>query len=310
MSAFSLTPWTASMIPSTPPPLPKILDPTLEAAAFIHASCGSGRLTDLSYERLEWVGDAYLYLTSTLLISQTFPSLLPGKCSQLRERLVKNITLADFARQYGFEQRAVFSVERANVWDSAKDHDKTKILGDIFEAYVAAVVLSDPKDGVVRVSEWLKGLWGMTIRKEILTEERSGVKMDSPLWRLRGDAAPIEIISSEPKMLSAKDQLVRTIGAKGVKITYRDAAPQKKDKNSRLLLFTVGVYLDGWGEKDKQLGFGAANGKKEAGMKAAEMALGNKKLMKVYMEKKRIFDEQMELERELLKKQADVGDTS
>ena len=313
MSAFSLTPWTGSTIPTVLPPLPKVLDRTLEAAAFVHVSSGSGRLTDLNYERLEWVGDAYLYLTSTLLISQTFPSLLPGKCSQLRERLVKNMTLADYARQYGFEKRAVFSEiasVRASVWDSAKEYDKSKIMGDMFEAYVAAVVLSDPIDGVARVSEWLKGLWAMTLRKEILTEERSGVKIDSPLWRLRGAAAPIEIISSEPKSLNAKDTLSRTIGAKGIKITYREAAPEKKDKNSKLPVFTVGVYLDGWGEKDKQLGFGAALGKKEAGMKAAEMALGNKKLMKIYVEKKRLYDAQMEMEMKVLEKQTALVDTS
>ena len=41
------------------------------------------------------------------------------------------------------------------------------------------------------------------------------------------------------------------------------------------------------------LGSGKANGKKDAGMKAAEMALANKKMMKGFLEKKKIFDGKM-----------------
>jgi ribonuclease III len=57
--------------------------------------------------------------------------------------------------------------------------------------------------------------------------------------------------------------------------------------------------LTGWKEKDKLLGRGSANGKKEAGMKAAEEALNNKKMMAILVERKRQQDEQ-----DLLDKQA------
>ena len=50
------------------------------------------------------------------------------------------------------------------------------------------------------------------------------------------------------------------------------------------------------------LGSGKANGKKDAGMKAAEMALANKKMMKGFLEKKKMFDEQMEMEKAALEK--------
>ena len=92
---------------------------------------------------IEWIGDAYIELISTLLISQTFPSLLPGKFSQIREGLVKNVTLADFSRKYGFDKR--LQIPQANF--DVKESDKVKILGDVFEAYVAAVILSDPAEG-------------------------------------------------------------------------------------------------------------------------------------------------------------------
>jgi len=304
MSPLAVTPWTSSSIPSSLPALPKVYDPTLEAAAFIHSGCGSGKPTEASYERLEWVGDAYLYITSTLLISQTFPALLPGKCSQIRERLVKNAILADYARQYGFEERAkVPDAILGATKHPAKAHERVKILGDIFEAYVAAVVLSDPESGVARATEWLKSLWAMTISKEILHQERHGEKLDSPLWRLRGSKASVEEKPSQQSALNAKDRLQKALGSKGVKITYRDSAPEKKDKETKLPIFTVGVYLDGWGEKDKQLGIGRAHGKKDAGMMAAEQVLANKKLMKLYTERKRVFDAYVEMERIAKEKQ-------
>jgi ribonuclease III len=301
MSPFSITPWKSSQIPLTLPPLPEVLDPTLEQSAFVHLGVGSGKATDLSYERLEWVGDAYVYLISTLLISQTFPSFTPGKCSQLRERLVKNLTLADYSRRYGFDKRAKLP---DHLYTAGKDQERTKVMGDIFESYVAAVVLSDPAEGVRRVSEWLKDIWGMTLAKDILQEERNGLLLDSPLWRLRGKAEPVQQIinKSQPAPLNPKEQLAKLLGSKGVQIIYKDAAPEKKDPKNKLALFTVGVYLTGWGEKDKMLGSGRANGKKDAGMKAAEMALANKKIMKMYIDKKRVFDEQMELERAAMEK--------
>lgn len=300
-SALSITPWKSSEIPGQLPALPEVLDPTLRAAAFTHHGMGTGRINDLSYERLEWVGDSYLYLTSTLLISQTFPSLFPGKCSQLRERLIKNVTLADYARKYGFEHRAKLPDHIVGTpTNAAQGVDLTKIMGDIFEAYVAAVILSDPENGVARVTTWLKMLWSMTIKKEILNEEKSGMQIDSPMWRLRGDVEKIEIISSARAPLGSKEQLQKLLGGKDVKLTYRDAAPEKKDKHNKLPLFTIGVYLDGWGVKDKQLGWGRGNGKKDAGAKAAEMALANKNMMKMFMEKKKIHDMQTQIERQAL----------
>ncbi|KAH7413365.1 ribonuclease III domain-containing protein [Cadophora sp. MPI-SDFR-AT-0126] len=296
-SPYSLTPWKSSTIPTTLPPPPKILDPTLEKSAFTHVACGSGSIFDLSYERLEWIGDAYIELISTLLISQTFPFLLPGKSSQIRESLVKNATLADFSRKYGFDNR--LQLPEANF--DVKDADKVKILGDVFEAYVAAVILSDPADGVSRVSQWLKDIWGMILAKDIINEERKSVTFDSPLWRLRGSAQPVQdVMSTEKAPLNPKDALQQMIGSKGVKFSYNDIAPPKKDPKTKLPLFTVGVFLDGYGEKDKMLGTGKASGKKEAGFKAAEMAMANKKAMKYYGDKKKLVQAQLQLEQEAL----------
>ncbi|CAG8980615.1 hypothetical protein HYALB_00013157 [Hymenoscyphus albidus] len=294
--ATLVTAWKSSEIPKDMPPLPPILNKTLETACFTHTNAGGGKVTDLNYERLEWVGDTYLELTATLLIAQTFPAFSPGKSSQLRERLVRNSQLSQYARFYEFDKRANLGPNFV-----AKADDMMKISADIFEAYVAAVILSDPENGISMAVEWLKGVWGRTISQEIAKEERKDFRYRNPMWHLPGDVKEaVETTQEQAAPMALKDQLQKALGAKGIKIYYEDIGQAYRDRKTKLPVFTVGVFLDGWGEKGKQLGYGSAGGKKEAGAKAAQMVLKNKKLMAVYLEKKRLFHEQMELEREAL----------
>lgn len=290
-STLSIEPWKSSTIGRERPPLPKVLDATLEESSFIHPGICSGKPTELNYERLEWVGDAYIEMIATLLISQTFPALGPGKSSQLRERIVKNVTLADFSVYYGFDKR----VQMPRTMASGVE-DRTKIMGDVFEAYVAAVILSDPAQGLKRAAEWLKDLWGRVLVKDIIHEERNGLKLESPMWRLRGAMPTTQGAAAAIDLSTPKEKLQKLLGVKGVRLTYKDAGPEQKDPASKLPVFTVGVYLTGLGEKERLLGIGKANGKKDAGAKAASIALRNEKLMKTYTERKKVVEAQLQLE--------------
>ncbi|KAK1594949.1 RNase3 domain-containing protein [Colletotrichum navitas] len=283
--SFTLvTPWTPADIPSSMPPLPKISNPVLEMAAFTHGGMAKSK-TDLSYDRLEWLGDAYLELISSSLIFQTFGGLPTGKCSQLRELLIRNANLGEYSAHYKLFERARLPSEyrsNGNLPAAAKPHEIQKVHGDLFEAYVAAIVLSDPVSGLSQAAEWLKTLWATTIRDQIRTNARDpGMGMVKEL----GGTATVGT------RVPPKVRLSQAIGSRGISIRYEDMpSANKKDKyNKKLALFTVGVYLDGWGEKNKLLGTGSDLNKKEAGQKAAQMALNNKKLMKVYEEKKRAF---------------------
>ena len=286
MSGFQLTPWKSVEIPYAFPILPEILDPTLKIAAFTHSA--ASRTSVLNYENLEWVGDSYMELAATLFISQTFPSFTPGQCSQLRERLVKNLQLAEYSKAYDLVKRANFPPDVATA-DGRNNNNDTKLIkihGDLFEAYVGAVVLSDPANGLSRAVQWLKELWGMTLRKDIIAYESQG-HQDNPMWRLRGDVVDME----PPKVQPSNKQLLReAIGGPGVTIDYLDAAPEKKGKD-KLMVFTVGVYLTGYGETKKQLAVATGKGKKDAGSNAAALALKNHGLLKQYVDKKKLLDE-------------------
>ncbi|KAI0843775.1 ribonuclease III [Hypoxylon sp. FL0890] len=284
----SLTRWTPGDIPSSGlPPLPPVLNPVLEQAALTHSGM-TAKPTDMSYERLEWIGDAYIYLMSTAFIYQTFTTLSAGRCSQLRERLVKNETLSNYTVQYGINKRTRFPPEfdlHGRIGGSqASQNAKKKVLGDVFESYVAAAILGDP-EGLARVSPWLKSLWSITLAHEIRAESRAQPSLIQDYSNQDGGGDDNQ--KSAKQDLNPKVILSQVIGAKGVKISYNDVGEPKKDKHTgKLPWYTVGVFFDGFGERNLQLGLGSAFSKKEAGANAARAALVNKSLIKRLQKKK------------------------
>lgn len=281
--------WTLDDIPAEDalPPLPPVLNPVLEKASRTHAGM-AGTPQEMSYERLEWIGDAYLYIASSALIYQTFPNLSPGRCSQLRERLVKNETLSKFTVRYNIDKQARLPAEfqpggrssQSGPGNSASQKERKKILGDLLEAYTAAAILGDA-DGLSRVIPWLKAIWAITLKREIRDECQKSAPGNHPNPSnnntLSGDQS---MAPSAPKNLPPKVLLSQTIGAKGVTISYRDEGKPKTDKHTGLPWFTIAAYYDGLGETNQVLGYGGGLSKTDAGNKAAMNALENKKLIK------------------------------
>ncbi|KAK1251095.1 hypothetical protein MKX07_005650 [Trichoderma sp. CBMAI-0711] len=277
LSNIKVTPWTASEIRQEWPPLPPILDPKLAEEVFTHPGLG----LKYNYERLEWLGDAYIELIASALIHQTFTQLRSGTCAQLRERCVRNITLAEFFRHYDMSRWAKlpgsFRDHMTLGRGRSKDKDLLKTQADMFEAYVAAVILSDPEQGLITVVGWLKSLWGRTLKEDIYKAE---------VARSRSETQPTPGGAIDS---SAKQRLSVKIVTKGVTIEYKDLPGEKRDKNLGLPLFTVGAYLTGYGEVGRLLAVGTALSKKDAGNKAAEAALQNKRLIQAYEEKKKQY---------------------
>ena len=249
------------------PPAPPIKNPTLETAAFTHHGTISSAQAvpgkEVSYDRLEVLGDAYLEVIATRLIWDQFKTLPAGRLSQARELLVKNETLAEYSVKYGFDKRARVPPDYVN---QPKRWLKTK--GDIFEAYVAAVILADPVNGFDLAEEWLTQLW---------------------LPKLN-EFQPVET------QLTAKEELTRRVMGKGIKLRYVDERPSVR--NGGLQTFFIGVYLTGWGWTDQHLGSGTGLNKVIAGNEAAKRALANRPLIDEINAVKRAFDEKTRLQRE------------
>lgn len=236
------------------PKLPSISDSLLEKAVFTHP--GVGNNNEATYDRLEILGDAYIELMATKFVCDKFRELPSGRISQIRESLVKNETLSEFATRYGFDSKALVPRDYLK---QPKRWMKTK--GDIFEAYVAAIILSNPIDGYKIAEDWLTALW----TPQLATTE------------------------GQPICSHAKEALAKRIMGKGIKLKYVDEHPPIKLGGGKQTFYT-GVYLTGWGWDNRHLGSGQGLNKVIAGDQAARQALQNEQLIDEIMAVKEAYD--------------------
>ncbi|KAI1968991.1 hypothetical protein LOZ39_003611 [Ophidiomyces ophidiicola] len=247
---------------------PPIKNKALEKAVFTHQgvtkSAPTPPGTHDSYDRLEILGDAYIEIIATRLIWDSFQNLPAGRMSQIRELLVKNETLAQFSEQFGFDKRV-------NIAPEIRQQPKrwVKVKGDVFEAYVAAVVLSEPINGFDFVENWLTRLWTPILLK----------------------------VQPEDQASHYKEFLAKKVMGKGIKLRYiNESPPISREKG--IQTFFIGVYLTGWGWQDQHLGSGTGLNKGAAGNSAAKQALDNHPLIDEIHAAKTSFDEKVKAERE------------
>ncbi|PWY68038.1 ribonuclease III [Aspergillus heteromorphus CBS 117.55] len=232
------------------PNIPPIMNSELERAVFTHPGVSSN--IKATYDRLEVLGDAYIELISTKLIWDRFQDISSGQISQIRELLVKNETLSEYATRYKLDSRASVPPDYLN---QPKRWLKTK--ADIFEAYVAAVIQSNPTHGYSIAEAWLTQLW-------------------SP---------KLEQLRKPKSSLHAKETLAKRIMGKGIKLNYIEEHPPTQKKGTQT--FSIGVYLTGWGWDHKHLGSGQGSNKAIAGDEAAQQALLNEELIEEILKAKR-----------------------
>ncbi|CAI6333859.1 unnamed protein product [Periconia digitata] len=253
------------------PPLPPIVEPHLQEAVFTHVSIhtrtlvkGSDNSNDITYERLEFLGDAYIELMASRLLYSRLPHLDVPQQATLREQLVKNETLGQFSIAYGLPDRLKHGahVKESKAWK--------KVVADVFEAYVAGVVLSDPKNGFETAENWLTKLW-------------------SP-----------QMLDFQPKIIEnpqAKDDLARLIQGKDVSLEYREERSMVHENG--IQKYFVGVYMTGWGYQNEWLGSGEGRNKAQAAVAAATNALnGDNVVVKTAaMKKQEIVDQKQAAKR-------------
>jgi ribonuclease-3 len=228
------------------PPLPPINEPHLHEAVFTHKSVHVTNATvhqgvdlGLDYERLEFLGDAYIELIASRALYNRFPHVEVPLLCFWRERLVENIALAKFSEAYGFPDRLKRKV------DMDKDTKAwMKVVADIFEAYVAGVVLSDPQNGFATAEKWLDELWAPQIL---------GFK---------------EKVVENPR---AREDMQKMVEMNGVRLKYDVEKPMTTENGVQK--FYLGLYMTGWGYENEWLGSGDGQNKAQACIAAAADAL-------------------------------------
>lgn len=118
----------------------------------------------------EFKGDADIERAATNIIFYKYRNYLQvGEMSQVREQLVKNETLAEYSRAYHLDKKINVKDMKSMQRDSHGKGNKglTKIVADVFEAYVCAVILSAPDrhTGEEIVEKWLEALWAPRLER-------------------------------------------------------------------------------------------------------------------------------------------------
>jgi ribonuclease III len=234
------------------PPLPNITDLKMLTAPFTHSSTLPAYVPPTrfnTYEPLEFLGDAYIEIIATRLIHDRVPDCNVGQKSNLREQLVKNETLAQYSRNYNFTERIKVAGSEMQAGRAS-----TKILADVFEAYVAAVILSDAVQGFEIAEKWLCQVWEPKVEEWI----KSG--------------AGKYTIDTEAISMDIKSELQKYLVSKGSKLEYIEDRPMELIKEGNKTIFYVSVYLTGWGYNRAKLGSGTGRNKQIAGAEAAKNA--------------------------------------
>ena len=226
---------------------------------------GPQTTSEVTYESLEFLGDAYIELIASRLLHYRYGHLTAGQKSQLRELLVKNETLADFSCLYGFHEKVKVDDFDGMAHSSKGNKGFNKILGDVFEAYVAAVVLSDVEEGFAIAEKWLTRLW--------VPKLEEAAKNDSTYVALTHSSATDLKTVYNPAAKSELQQ--RIVDHQVTKLEYEAWKPPLELKGDQLgqNRHFIALYLTGYGYERKLLAKGEGRNKVEAGNWAAIEAM-------------------------------------
>ena len=111
--------------------------PEILELALTHRSYATEHGLDISYERLEFLGDAVLQLAVTRHLYDTYEELAEGELAKIRAAVVNQRTLAGIARDIDLGS----SIRLGQGEESSGGRDKESILADVIEALLGAVHL-------------------------------------------------------------------------------------------------------------------------------------------------------------------------
>lgn len=94
-------------------------------------------LQEMSYERLEYLGDSILGMVVANYLYERFPDQNEGFLSKIRTRIVNGKMLGYLSDKIGFPKFAVISKQV----EEAHGRNNYKIMEDIFEAFIGAIYI-------------------------------------------------------------------------------------------------------------------------------------------------------------------------
>ncbi len=123
---------------------------SLYKEAFTHASyANEANRHYKDYERLEFMGDAVLQLFVSEFLFKLFPDVPEGTLTTLRSKLVREESLARFAREQNLGSCILLGVGE----EKSGGRDRESVLANVFESFIGAIYLDCGKEEVLKVLE-------------------------------------------------------------------------------------------------------------------------------------------------------------
>ena len=101
-------------------------------------------LQEMSYERLEYLGDAILGMIVACYLYERYPDQNEGFLSKIRTKIVNGKMLGHLAKQVGFPKFAIISKQI----EESQGRDNYKTMEDIFEAFIGAIYMDFQNDEI------------------------------------------------------------------------------------------------------------------------------------------------------------------
>ena len=146
------------LVPDGLPPLVPIHNAKLRRQVFTTRSYAKGLIDPKDpvplvphNEGLEFLGDSYLNILTSRLLFAFCPDLHEGELTIIRSSFISNDNLARLTQYYGLDKR-LLRVEAPGA--SGSNKAQRKVFGDIFEAYLAGVILDSP-NGANVARDWI-----------------------------------------------------------------------------------------------------------------------------------------------------------
>lgn len=105
-------------------------------------------LQEMSYERLEFLGDAILGMIVARYLYERYPDQNEGFLSKMRTKIVNGKMLGHLAKEIGFPKFAIISKQI----EESQGRDNYKTMEDIFEAFIGAIYM-DFQDDTIKITD-------------------------------------------------------------------------------------------------------------------------------------------------------------
>jgi ribonuclease-3 len=109
-------------------------------------------LQEMSYERLEFLGDAILGMIVARYLYERYPDQNEGFLSKMRTKLVNGKMLGHLAKEVGFPKFAIISKQI----EESQGRDNYKTMEDIFEAFIGAIYMDFQDDPIQMTGDAVK----------------------------------------------------------------------------------------------------------------------------------------------------------